>query len=332
MVKWDFPEGDRDYLDRINQLSPDVGPVPRRQHVVSRSILKGFAAPGTAGSGWSLRPYDVARDRVLRDRGLTGCAYVPNFLMYAAGSAELAWKVVEDRLPPAIEAARTGVLHDTRCRDLRDTITDVIALHFVRNQRLLREQARLTAQATSEVRTRTLVERAAMLHNEFTRRYAMLPAGSEALEAVLDDAMTPWRKHIASGALARVTLESLFERIRHGLRGMPVEVWHVSKGSELLISDNAAFTFKYSDDHSKIAMNMAFGDSHGVALPIARDCLVAIGPTPKDDVLHAQTADLFNELQLRNADGHVYFRPGSTLERFVQKLAPVIAPTRPALT
>jgi hypothetical protein len=87
MVQWTFPEGDRDYLHLIQRLPLDVGSVPRRQHVVSRAILKGFAAPRTSGSGWSLRPFNVARNEVQRDRGL-------------------AWKAVEDRLPPAITAAR----------------------------------------------------------------------------------------------------------------------------------------------------------------------------------------------------------------------------------
>jgi Protein of unknown function (DUF4238) len=257
MVQWTFPEGDRDYLRLIQRLPPDVGSLPRRQHVVSRAILKGFAAPGTSGRGWSLRPFNVARSEVQRDRGLTGCAYVRDFIMYAAQSAELAWKAVEDRLPHAITAARTGVLHATLSSDLRDTITDAVALHFVRNPRFLREQLRLTAQATSDVRTRTLLEREAMLRDEFVRRYHLLSAGPQALEAVVDDAMIPWREHIKSGALTRVTLESLFERIRGGLRGMPIEVWHVPRNKELLISDNAAFTFAYSDGDSKPRMNMA---------------------------------------------------------------------------
>jgi hypothetical protein len=329
MVQWTFPQGDRDYLNlgRIQRLPLDVGSVPRKQHVVSRAILKGFAAPGTSGSGWSLRAFNVARNEVLKDRGVAGCAYVRDFIVYAAQSAELAWKAVEDRLPPAIAAARDGVLHASPSSDLRDTITDAVALHFVRNPRLLREESRLTAEATSDVRTRTLLERDAMLRDEFVRRYNLLPAGPQALEAVLDDAMTPWREHIRSGALARVTLESLFERIRDGLRGMPIEVWHVPSGTELLISDNAAFTFAYSDGDSKITMNMPFGDSHGAALPLARDCLVAIGPAAKDDVLLVDKVDLFNELQVRNADAHVYFRPGSGLETFVRRLASVIDPT-----
>jgi hypothetical protein len=126
MVQWTFPEGDRDYLGRTQRLPLDVGPVPRKQHVVSRAILKGFATPGTAGGGWSLRLFNVAQNEVLRDRGFAGCAYVRDFIMYAAQSAELAWKAVEDRLPPSITAAKDGVLHASPSSELRDTITDAV--------------------------------------------------------------------------------------------------------------------------------------------------------------------------------------------------------------
>jgi hypothetical protein len=102
MVQWTFPEGDRDYLRLIQRLPLDVGSVPHKQNVVSRAILKGFAAPGTSGRGWSLTPFNVARNEAQKDRGLRGCAYVEDFIMYAAQSAERAWKAVEDRLPPAI--------------------------------------------------------------------------------------------------------------------------------------------------------------------------------------------------------------------------------------
>ena len=73
-------------------------------------------------------------------------------------------------------------------------------------------------------------------------------------------------------------------------------------------------------------MNIAFGDSHGAALPIARDCLVAIGAAAKDDFLAADQVELFNELQVRNADAHVYFRPGSGLETFVRRIASITSP------
>ena len=321
VVDWSFPRDDHDPFERIAQLPPPTGSDPRKQHVITRALLKGFAEPGTAGKGWTLSPYDVVNLRLLKPTGLRGCGFVLDFIMYAAQSAESTWKSVEDDLPAAIRAARAGNLHRAENSRLRDTITDAIALHYVRAPRVRQQHSELTEKVTSAVRARTLAERPVDLEREFLRRTGLMPAGPEALDAVLDDAMRPWRESVANGALARVSLVSLFERISAGLRGLPIEVWHTAPRSELLISDNAAFTFAFSPDGTSAETNMAFGDSQGAALPIARDCLVAIGSTPKDELLPARTASLLNELQVRNADTYVYFRPGSGLATFVEGAA-----------
>jgi hypothetical protein len=319
VVDWRFPRDDRDPFEQIAQLPPPTSSDPRKQHVITRALLKGFAEPGTAGKGWTLTPYDVVNQRLLKPTGLRGCGFVLDFIMYAAQSAESTWKSVEDDLPAAIGAARAGNLHRAENSRLRDTITDAIALHYVRAPRLRQQHSELTEKVTHAVRARTLTQRPAALEREFFKRTGLMPAGPEALDAVLDDVMRPWRDSVERGALARVSLVSLFERISAGLRGLPIEVWHTAPGSELLISDNAAFTFAFSPDGTSAETNMAFGDSQGAALPIARDCLVAIGSTPRDELLPSGTASLLNELQVCNADTYVYFRPGSNLATFVDR-------------
>ena len=58
---------------------------------------------------------------------------------------------------------------------------------------------------------------------------------------------------------------------------------------------------------------MAIGDSHTVAMPIAKDCYLALGEDAKDDVLLSSNVRLFNELQMDSAFGHLYYRPGSSI-------------------
>jgi hypothetical protein len=108
----------------------------RDQHVVSKVILRGFAAPGHGGKGWMLTPFDVRAGREERPRGLAGCGWVPDFLMCAAESAEQLWNAeVGTHLGPAIEAARHGRLHDQDAHVA--AIRDGIALHLVRSLRYL---------------------------------------------------------------------------------------------------------------------------------------------------------------------------------------------------
>ena len=92
------------------------------QHVVSRVVLKGFAAPGAKGAGWQLTPFDVHRRNELKSRGLRGCGKISNFLTFAPASAEHLWnKGVENKLDSAINAGNDDSM--TTRRMLRSSRT-----------------------------------------------------------------------------------------------------------------------------------------------------------------------------------------------------------------
>src|SRR5689334_1318316 len=57
-------------LARIRELQGAVEPHISNQHVVSRAILKGFAAPGPRGRGWLLMPFDVKRKTAKKPLGV----------------------------------------------------------------------------------------------------------------------------------------------------------------------------------------------------------------------------------------------------------------------
>jgi hypothetical protein len=157
-----------------------------------------------------------------------------------------------------------------------------------------------------------------MLQAEFRRRYGLEPAGREALEVVLAEPFREWRTLAERGAIARVSMEAMFHRIRAMLeQSWAVEVWHIPDGLELLISDSPAITIRY-DERLNMQTHVAVGDANCIVMPIARDCLVALGPTSKDDVLLRNQVELFNRLQVGSAYEHVYYRPGSDLRAFVE--------------
>ena len=67
-----------------------------------------------------------------------------------------------------------------------------------------------------------------------------------------------------------------------------------------------------------IEANVAVGDASGIALPLARDCLAAIGANPKDEELLPCTVELLNGLQVEGAHRYVYYHPGGRLKAFAQ--------------
>ena len=320
MSKWEIPPADPSevYLNRIRELEPEAHKRIKNQHVVSKVILKGFAAPGPGGTGWQLTPFDLHLGRELKARGLRGCGKLPDFLEYASESAEQLWKSVEDQLHAAIGASRAGHFHDQDAH--AEAMKDGIALHLVRSLRYLEIHRASVTHSIENVRQEALHSRRALLQAEFRRRYGLLAAGPEALGMLLDEPISKWRSLDTRGVTVRTSMESMFRRVRAALRRQAVEVWHVPIGYELLISDSPAFTFRYLDGNTSVLPNVAIGDSHGIALPVARDCLVVIGPEAKDDELLPGQVSLFNELQVTVSHQYVYYRPGSGLKIFVQTM------------
>lgn len=315
--KWEIPPADPSdvYLQRLHELEPEADRRVRNQHVVSKVILKGFAAPGSQGAGWQLIPFD-RRFGEQKPKGLGGCGKVPDFLTFASESAEQLWKSVEDQLHDAIEATRTGHLHDQDAHV--EAITDGIALHLVRSLRYLELHRSIVTKSTEDVRREAMHSRKAMLQTEFQRRYGLQAAGPEALAMILEEPISKWRELDTHGAIARTSMETMFRRAREALRGQAVEVWHAPSGYELLISDSPAVTFRYLAENKGVETNVAIGDSHCIALPLALDCLVAIGPEAKESELLPDQVSFFNRLQIEVCYRHVYYRPGSGLKEFVQ--------------
>ena len=302
---------------RLRELESVAEKHIRNQHVVSRVILKGFAAPGDGGKGWQLTPFDLRLGGEEKSRGLRGCGRVPDFLQCATESAEQLWNEVENRLGSAVKAARDGHLHDDDSHV--SAIRDGIALHLVRSLRYLEINHAAVAQAIENVSRAAPVARRALLEAEFRRRHRLVPAGPEALATLLEGTFTQWRSLDQRGVIARAGIEVMFRRVRDALRLQEVEIWHVPPGHELLISDSPAVAFRYSSDHTTIQANVAVGDASGIALPLARDCLAAIGANPKDEELLPCTVELCNRLQVERAHRYVYYHPGGRLKAFAQE-------------
>ncbi len=242
---------------------------------------------------------------------------MPDFLAFASASAEQLWKSVEDQLHNAIKAARAGHLHDQNAHT--QAITDCIALHLVRSIRYLELHRSIIADSTESVRRRAMLSKAGMLQSEFRRRYGLEAAGPEALAIILDDPISKWQLLEKRGALVRTSMEAMFHRARDTLRAQAVEVWHVPRGYELLISDSPAVTFRYLAENASIEPNVAIGDSDSIVLPLARDCMVAIRPEAKDSELLPDQVFFFNRLQVEISHRYVYYYPGGELNELVQE-------------
>jgi hypothetical protein len=163
-----------------------------------------------------------------------------------------------------------------------------------------------------------LTTKSLQLRRVFYRKYGLHAAGRDALASLLAEPVAKWLDHEKSGALARASIESMFERVRMTLAPRPLQIWHTPVGRELLISDSPAFTYAY-DSGNRISLNRAIGDSNGIGLPIARDCHINTGNVSHTHMeMTPEDVDFFNGIQLEVAHRYVYYQPGSNLGRFVR--------------
>jgi hypothetical protein len=317
VASWKFPPLNEgfDYVEAIRALaSEEIQPV-KDQHVVSKVVLKGFASPPTGRQGWLLARYDKTQQRELDPKGLNACGKVVGFIQYASGSAEALWQEVENRLDAAIKSAEAGTLHQNEPHV--KAIKDGIALHLVRTPHYRRVHESSLVEAMSAVRKDMLENNQAMLAAEFRRRYGLEPAGVEALGLLLHEYFDKWADYERSGQLLRVSLEQNFYRVRSALDELAVEVAHTPPRKALIVSDAPAFTFRHNGD-GEMALRMAIGDSHGIAMPITSKCFVAIGPEPQEAELTTDMVDRLNRVQVQLAERQLYYRPGSAVKELIE--------------
>jgi hypothetical protein len=145
----------------------------------------------------------------------------------------------------------------------------------------------------------------------------LLPGGRESLGTLIDPVIDNWQQLDSSGLMARADIEFMFRRVRDTFAPVDVQIWHAPAGEEFLISDSPCLTLRYSEDRTKVESHVAIGDSHAVAMPIAKDCYLALGDSPRDDVFVSSNVTLFNQLQMSSAFGYLYYRPGSNIPRSI---------------
>ncbi len=315
MTEWRIPPLNEnfDYVSAIQALESEGSRPVRKQHVVSKVILKRFASHSGNRKGWQLSRFDKALKKELDPKGLNGCGIVKDFIQYASASAESLWQEVETKLNDAIESAESGTLRG----DGIDVIKSCIALHLVRTVRYCRIHQQSFIDSLGQVRTELLTSRRPMLEAAFRRRYHLEPAGRESLEVLFDNLVENWEAYHNSGALLRVSIEQIFHRIRSTLSELSVEVLHTPPKKQLLISDAPAFTFRHTNT-GNLETNMAIGDSNGIAMPITKRCFVSIGPDRKDEQMTPQFVDKLNRIQIEIAERQLYYHPASSLRKFIE--------------
>ena len=307
-------------IRRMRELTAESDPPVRNQHVISRVILKRFAAQ----DGRDMRQVCFVSLRYPhappQQRGPAGCGKVDNFVSIASASLERRWQETENRLHDALQAVDAGTVLASERHTA--TIKDTIALHFARSLATREISRRMWQQTVLRHRMRWLTDprwRQALIR-EFYRRHGLLPGGFQALEELLDDLMASSMEIESSGALFRERIELMHSQVQAWLRRHELEILNPASG-EFLLGDVPALTVRDDTRQVGVLGGIALNDAHSVFMPLGPGHIASLGSSPRTAELTADLVEDVNARQVRGAIEHVYMRPGSGLEDFVKMMA-----------
>jgi hypothetical protein len=296
-------------IDRIQALAPHAGDNVPKQHLVSRVVLKRFAANLSHKRAGALEIVDLAHpDAKPTYKGPRGCGYTDHFVRYASRSLEQLWASVENGLGKAIAACEDGSIfvHPEHTK----TIKAVIVLHLVRSVHTRAFLDKIWHQNLTNLRT-AMLDRPDLLANVFLSRYGLYPGGQECLGLVLDDALRPSLALKDADAFFRESLERLFNLGTSHLDVRGLEVSRPGLG-EFVIGDAPAVAVG-ADGRIGLLQGVGIDSAATIALPLGPALIVSTGGADTFKILSQEQVDALNQWQVQAASRYVYCRPGSGL-------------------
>lgn len=283
--------------------------VVRRQHLVSRVILKQWVVEG------ALTAFNL-RSGAKRPRSPKAEGFERDFIKFGSAEIEQFWSRFEDRSHAALEAVKSGTCFDDRAHV--DALKGLIGLHLVRSRastvmwgKALRRQVE-EGQSSHVAGLIGLLREPGALDAVFQHRTGLVGAGPEAREIA--------RRQLAKELDRRLGIggEGFAESLRDNLEqfmtdyaetGLEVGV----SATELLIGDIPALPVDHQTRRVGLLAGVTLNAADTLFLPVTPRHVIALGGDNTYRDLPMATSGTLNHLQAIAALEKVYLRPGTDL-------------------
>jgi hypothetical protein len=284
-------------------VSSNLRPVSN-QHTVTKRILKEYA-----DSHGKLAVFDrTAGTRQLRSPGAG--IFTTQFDLFDSRGAEERWNIFENRFPAALSRVRlrTALTDDRTVA----TLKDLIALHWARSTSIRVTQERIYAKVIEEHKRRLVKTRPDLLERAL-RNDVGLTAASHAELNWLSDKLHD-RVATENTAMWNSQRDAVnFAAARSYIDKFAVQVGY-AEGRDFLISDCPVLTttqgVKGTGPHQGIGIKSA----NRIAMPIAPDLLLALGPEPAIHEMTNEVVDRYNQWQWEACVSWIAARPGGAAD------------------
>ncbi len=304
--------------DRARALLAAPGAHVTDQHTVSQTLSRHFAQPDQRGQ----RVIGVHHLRYgpAKPKGPDGVGVVRNFLRVDSAHAEQLWKQVEDDIPAAVAAAASPAVL-VQLQHL-GTLRDAIALHFARSIAAAETLARVRRDAATARVAAITAAHADDLAAAYRTTHGLHLAGPEGLLYYATALTAPTIELLESGAWERVRVEELFDSARARADAMHVEIVVAGAGSEFLLGDAPAVTWRPGAARPGPAGGVAWDVAERIVMPLTPRLAASVGRCADHRTAAPGEVDQLNTWQVQAAHERVHHRPGAAFTAWIEQVRP----------
>lgn len=279
---------------------------PRKQHTVSRVVLRRFA------SNNRISVFDRESDAVY-SKGPGGIFHT--YLdKHDPWSAEERWGEIESHVPRVYKLIDERRLLDDA--EAVDVLRDLLAMHWVRSPSV-RVKSELIRQQVVDARVDHLSNETALLALGLRQQTGLVPGSDADLQwfnrRTHEQAMGNLQEESYSDSL-----RSLFMRAREMLGTRAVQIGY-SRGLDFAIGDVPVVTMQKGHLGVGPHQGVALGDAGLILMPIDPHVVIALGSEPAEMDMNDDAVSTYNELQARGFIRWLGCRPAGAADAHMRR-------------
>jgi hypothetical protein len=276
--------------------------IPKGQHTVSQVVLRKFTTKSL------LTVYD-RETQLIRNLG-PGGAFKMQFDQYDSLGSEERWGKIEKRLPKAYTAleARTA----SGDEEIEDLLRDLLAMHWARSA-AMRMAHEIVTRNVRDDHIVQMSESPELLRFAYRQRTGMELVGQEGLDwynQTLHERVVGENSEMWWSQRNKIHYEQARERFAES----SIQIGY-SSGDDLLIGDAPVITMKSNHEGVGPHQGVALGDANLIAMPVAPNTVVGLGPVRLEVDLPPRQIFQYNVWQVRGFINWLGCQPGGATDR-----------------
>ncbi len=286
-----------------------VAQTPRNPHTVSRVVLSQFTLRS------EMRIYDRNLNR-LSTRGTRKIYVYPGFDSHQPQASEDRWQTFERRMNDAYRAIRSHRAFEDD--SIVELLRDILALHWARSPATKLVHERIKGEV-SQTQQQRLEQNPSLMQAFFVHETGLAPAGYGAIQWAAERLAT-FPAGVAEELFSSRN-QVMFERAQAKFSQAAIQIGMAPSGS-LLIGDAPVITRINDGEGLGPHQGVALYEATYVAMPIAPDIVISLGPDPMDVRLDTNHVKALNSLQAGSFIRWLGAKPQSTAAAALEGLVP----------